>query len=336
MNNELIACTLKPEANSELIKALSDNGMQIIRINLSHTSLEQSEEFIHRIRSLNQNLKIMLDTHGPEVRISNYQPMHLKQNDHITINYENLNDPVPGIILKHRPETAPQTGSLVFFMDGQLSGKIVESNTSQFTVKMINSGLLKQEAHMNIEDCAFTLPFLTDIDKKALTLASNLNVEYVNLSFVSSAEDIQEARSYCPNPLVKLIAKIENQSGVDNFSAIDQEADGTILARGDLGMNTGLLNLPFIQKKTASLKTNKPLFLATQMLESMITNPLPTRAEIMDVFNACLDGYDAFILSGETAVGQYPLESLKILLNLISQAKQYSKTANTVSSILSH
>ncbi len=329
-----IICTIGPAVNTydkmiELIKS----GMNVARINFSHGSYEEHEIVIENLKRARQDLgvplAIMLDTKGPEVRLGKMsggvaqlvkgQQWILKKEDfegdgkHVTIR--------PGYVLEKL-----EVGATILFDDGYISSHVIEINDEGVVVQIDNSGDIKSGKGVNFPYTNLHLPSMTEKDIADIAFGSKHDLELIAVSFVRSAADvlsIKDLLAELGKADTLVIAKIENHEGVENFESIVQVADGIMVARGDLGVEVPLTQVPRLQKMMIRkcYLAGKPAITATQMLESMISNPRPTRAEASDVANAIYDSTSAVMLSGETAIGKYPFATVRMMNNIIEQAE---------------
>lgn len=333
-NKTKVVVTIGPSTSSKaVLKKLLSSGIDAARINCSHASQKEHDKVIKKIRSLakemNRSVAILLDLQGPKIRTGKLlggKPVALKKGhiiqlvtrdiagtaDIVSTGYKNLVKDV-------------QKGETILIDDGLIELRVLSKEKDTVTCRIINGGILKEHKGINLPGVKVTVPSLTDKDKRDLTFGIKAGVDYIALSFVRSADDIKRIRQLIRKHQadIPVIAKIEKPEAVDDLDEILKAADGIIVARGDLGVELKAETVPTIQKQLIrkAVNANKPVITATQMLESMIENPIPTRAEASDVANAVFDGTDAVMLSGETAVGKYPLKAVQIMEKIISQAE---------------
>jgi pyruvate kinase len=325
MRRTKIICTIGPESSSkEMIYKLVESGMNVARLNFSHGSHEDHKGVIDTVKEVRNELKkpigILLDTKGPEIRVGVIEPIELKAKSTILLGKD---IPIhPEFVIRDI-----KVGMNIFFDDGYIHGKVIGKGDGYAEVEILNQGILKKNKGVNIPDQIFDLPDLTEKDIKDIKFGAKEGIDMIAASFVRSAKqvlaikDLIEAEN---SKEILVIAKIENKEGVKNFDEILQVADGIMCARGDLGIEISITHLPPIQKKMireCNLKA-KPVIIATQMLESMIKNPMPTRAEASDVANAIYDAASAVMLSGETAMGAYPIQAVKMMHEIITEAEK--------------
>src|SRR5437867_2946225 len=325
MRRTKIIATLGPATDSpEMLGKLLDAGMDIARLNMSHAPHEWARRVVRDIRDAasarRRAVGIMMDTQGPAIRTGDLpaaldlQPgqtftltvrgQQSEELHSVDVNYENfLND--------------ISVGDIVLLDNGQIHMKVLAKDANKVECEVLTPGKLGSRRHINLPGVRVSLPALTAKDLADLKFGLAVGLDYVALSFVREAKDILQLRQVIsqasPKPLI--IAKIEDQLAVQNFEEILREADGIMVARGDLGIECPYEELPIIQRRIVKtcLEVGRPVIVATHMLESMIENPLPTRAEITDVANAVFEQADAIMLSGETSLGRYPVECVRVL-----------------------
>ncbi|MFO7969455.1 MAG: pyruvate kinase [Candidatus Izemoplasmatales bacterium] len=333
-----IICTIGPVIDSEeMIEKIINAGMNVARLNFSHGSHEEHSKRIKMIRSiakrLNRYIGIMADTQGPEVRTGMFKDnfASFKKGDKVKIVKEKiLGTNKVFHISSDELYSDISVGDFLLIDDGKIRLNVIEKSKASFICEVANSGVIQSRKGVNIPNAKLTMPFISDKDDSDIRCAAQANVDMIALSFVRQKEDILAVKKIMKEENredIELIAKIENQEGVDNLDEILEVTDGIMVARGDLGVEVSTQLVPIYQKKIIA-KANelgKPVITATHMLESMMTSPRPTRAEANDVANAILDGSDAIMLSGETAAGDYPIESV---LTMDTIAKAIEDTIN--------
>lgn len=318
-----IVCTIGPVTDSEeMIEKLILAGMNVARLNFSHGT---EEEHLHRIKMirevserLGRHIGIMVDTKGPEIRTGLFkdQQASFKKGEMVEVVKENvLGDHQRFSISAPEIFNDIHVGDYLLIDDGKIRLDVAEAGSEAISCRIANSGVIKSRKGVNIPNVHLSMPFLSEKDKSDLRFAAQHNVDMLALSFVRRKADVLAIRELMANEgvdKIEIIAKIENQEGVDNLDQILEVADGIMVARGDLGVEVSTQLVPIYQKKIIQRANEfgKPVITATHMLESMISSPRPTRAEASDVANAILDGSDAIMLSGETAAGEYPIESV--------------------------
>lgn len=329
-----IICTIGPAVNTvdkmiELMKA----GMNVARLNFSHGTHAEHLLSIHALKEAREHLKqplaIMLDTKGPEIRLGKIK------NGHATLQtgqqWRLLKQVVEGDesqVSVHPDYVLDQlvVGTRILFDDGCISSLVVEANSDGAVVEIINGGVIRSGKGVNIPDTHLALPAITEKDIEDIKFGCKEDIDLIAASFVRSAEHVLTIKKLLTEemkPDILVIAKIENSEGVLNFDNIVQAADGIMIARGDLGVEVPLSHVPRLQKMMIrkSYLAGKPVVTATQMLESMINNPRPTRAETSDVANAIYDSTSAVMLSGETAIGKYPIETVNVMRSIVEEAE---------------
>lgn len=333
MINTNIICTIGPVSNSyEMLEKMYHCGMNVARFNMSHGSHESHGEVMERIHQLNKTIDypvaILLDTKGPEIRTGDSE-FDLTEGDTIEISVAGKEDPnrdslyigYPGLI------NAVQIGDKVTIDNGIINLEVLEKRGDSLNCKVLDGGFIKGRRHVNLPGVAVDLPAITEKDRDDILFGLQKGINYIALSFVRHGDNIRELKELMGAYVgkVKIIAKIESQEGVDNLENIMEEADGIMVARGDLGVEIDIVEVPHVQRRIARLcaQKGKRLIVATHLLESMIENPIPTRAEITDVTNAIFEEADAVMLSGETTVGKYPLKCIEYLVKLAKKTESH-------------
>ena len=333
-----IVATLGPAVNSyDLLERILDAGVDVVRINLSHGNYEEHSKRIQMVRDYCQkklaNIGVLLDLQGPKIRIGSFieDSVLLKEGDIFTfdtnLDIKKGTKEAVGISYKDLLLDV-STGSTIILGDGHISIKVIDITKSKIIGKVIGGGYLSNNIGLNLLDGGISANNLTKKDIRDIEFAYLQKADFLALSFVSSAADIIRCREILleHNFDTCLIAKIERANAVkeDNIEAIIAKADGIMVARGDLGIEIGDPRLPATQKKLIFLanKYKKFVITATQMLETMVTKPTPTRAEVFDIANAVLDGTDAVMLSGETAIGKYPLQTVQKMSDVCLEAEK--------------
>lgn len=324
-----------PSCNSlEMILELITAGMNVARLNFSHGTHAEHQQCIENIKTARKKLgapvAIMLDTKGPEIRIGKIEggqialapgQRWLLVSEEVQGNNERVSI-TPGHLVDRL-----KSGMRVLLDDGYLAAKVIERSSKGVVIQFENGGVLKSGKGVNIPNAVLDLPAVTEKDIEDIRFGCQHDIDIVAASFIRSAEHVLAIKKLlveAGKPETMVIAKIENSEGVQNFDSIVQAADGVMIARGDLGVEVPLSQVPKLQKMMIrkSYLAGKPSVTATQMLESMIHNPRPTRAEASDVANAIYDSTSAVMLSGETAVGRYPLETVRVMHNIIEESEE--------------
>lgn len=319
-----IVCTLGPASSSEeTLKAMATAGMNIARLNMSHGNHESHGEFIRTIKKLNQELNhpvaLLLDTQGPEIRTGEReQPLHLEVGQLITLTVSPEDTEEHSVHVNYQDLVNDlRVGDRVTVDNGIINLEVLEIEPPKLRCKVLDGGKLGSRRHVNLPGIRVNLPSITDKDRRDIEFGLAHDVDFIALSFVRSPQDILDCRKIveAAGKQTRIYAKIENQEGIDHFQQILEAADGIMVARGDLGVEIEIRDLPVVQRQMvrACALAGKPVIVATHLLESMITNPMPTRAEVSDVANAVYEGADAIMLSGETSAGAYPVRCVQVM-----------------------
>jgi pyruvate kinase len=327
-----IVCTLGPSSNNrETLRALMEAGLSVARLNFSHGTHEQHAQTVALVRAtaneLGRPVAIMGDLQGPRIRIGDLAaPRRVEDGEDVIL--------VAGE--DAAPDQLPTTyqdlcndlkvGDRILVDDGLIELVALEVGTHTVKARVLHGGLIKSHKGMNLPGVAVSAPSITEKDWADVTFAVEHQLEYLALSFVRRAQDIAELREKIPKDML-VVAKIEKDSALENIESIVRASDAIMVARGDLGVELPFEEVPIAQKKIISLcnKLGRPVITATQMLESMITNPRPTRAEASDVANAIFDGTDAVMLSAETAAGQYPRLAVEAMSRIIMEIEKHPR-----------
>jgi len=326
-----IIATIGPASEKEdILEKMLSNGVDCVRLNLSHGDHQEHERKIKSIRKIDKKLKkhtaIIADIQGPKMRIGVMPKEGLMLKEGETIILDCFKKEYTGDVIPLPSDTfmeGTEAGSKVFLDDGVLSLKIIKKDKSQFEAVVIKGGLLFSNKGINVPSLVIKGSVLNEKDKSDIVFAEKSEVDYIALSFLRDAKDVVEARDFINDKKIKIIAKIERPEALRNIDEIIEAADAIMVARGDLGIETPLWELPIRQKEIVEKVRSKfkPVIVATQMLDSMIRNPLPTRAEVSDVANAVYDSADAVMLSGETASGKNPLEAVEMMSKVLESTE---------------
>jgi pyruvate kinase len=318
-----IVATIGPSCwDDTLLKDMISSGLSVARINASFANFEELDRVSKQIRRLSPRVAIMLDTKGFKIRVTGFEEeIELKKDEVIYLGSEENQD--PNVISLTYPNLHNEVGkgTQILLDDGNMQIEVLDIQDTLVQCKVLQGGILKPKKTVNIPKINLNFPTLTEKDREDINFAKDNKFDFVSLSFVRNKEDIQVVRKILEGSDIKVISKIENQEGIDNFDEILEATDGIMIARGDLGVETALENVPILQKQMIykCRAVGKPVIVATQMLESMKDNIRPTRAEVSDVANAVMDGTDAVMLSAETSTGKHPVQSVaemrKIALN---------------------
>ena len=330
-----IICTIGPSTESySSIKRLYKAGMNVARLNMSHSDHKNAKKIIDRIKRLNKEVKnpvgILLDTQGPEIRTGDTSEIvNLEPGELVSFTIRDEADVETTSIRVHYDELIQSVdiGTLISLDNGLLNFKVLNKSKNQLECQVLDGGKLGSKRHVNLPGIRINLPSVTEKDKKDIAFGLKENVDFIALSFVRDASDIDDLKKVLKSQSkkVKIISKIEDREGLSNIEDICMVSDGVMVARGDLGIETDLSNLPNIQRKIMSncAKYGVRSIVATHLLESMIENPTPTRAEVTDVANAIYEGADAVMLSGETTIGKYPVEAVNFINRIANQTERY-------------
>ena len=341
-----IICTIGPATESYMmLMKLYKAGMNIARLNMSHSDHKSAKKIIDRINKINKKVSspigILLDTQGPEIRTGDTSSVvHLAPGEKVSFTVRDEIDVETTSIRVHYDEliNSVKVGSLITLDNGLLNFKVLTKTENELECIVLDGGKLGSKRHVNLPGIRINLPSVTEKDKKDILFGLKENVDFIALSFVRDASDIDDLKAVLKNKSsqVKIISKIEDREGLSNIEEICNVSDAVMVARGDLGIETDLSNLPNIQRKIMSncARHGVRSIVATHLLESMIENPTPTRAEVTDVANAIYEGADAVMLSGETTIGKYPVECVSFISRIASQTEKY-KTLGYDSTLIS-
>ena len=330
-----IVCTIGPATSSfPMLKKLYHAGMDVVRINMSHSNHVDALKIINWIKTLNRQvarpIPILLDTQGPEIRTGVLEtPMELTPGEVVTltvrdadmvetksiwVNYDQIIDVV-------------DVGRIVTIDNGLLNFEVLEKHNRQLRCKVLDGGTLGSRKHVNLPGVRVNLPAITKKDREDIAFGVANDVDFIALSFVRSPDDVQELRDFLGKKqnTIKIISKIEDQEGVTHIHDIVKLSDGVMVARGDLGIETDIADLPNVQRRIvhSSAQWGRRCIVATHLLESMIENPIPTRAEVTDVANAIYEGVDAVMLSGETSIGKNPERCVEQLSAIATKTERF-------------
>lgn len=330
---KIIATISNHNCEPELIESLYWAGMNAVRLNTAHQTPEEALVVIRNIRAVSDRIAIIIDTKGPEIRTTaSDQDILAKTGDRlkvkggkdkktssecIYVSYQGIADDVA-------------VGNMLLIDDGEVELEVVENRGDHLICEVKNDGVIKGRKSVNVPSVKIKLPSLTPKDIEFIRFGARQDVDFIAHSFVRSKDDVLAVQKILDeeNSPIGIIAKIENSEGVDNFDQILDHCYGAMVARGDLAIEVPAEQIPLLQKRLVRkcIERRKPVIIATQMLQSMINSPRPTRAEVSDVANACFDGTDAIMLSGETAHGKYPLESLQMMAKVAWEISQGHET----------
>lgn len=332
-----IVATLGPASNSvEIIKEMISTGLDVCRINFSHGTHKMHDQTIKNIREADKQLgthtSILADLQGPKLRVGEIEGDGLMLKEGAEVIFTTVEEENSEKLFINYPEFARDVnvGERILLDDGKLSLEVVfTDNKKEVRAKVVHGGILLSNKGVNLPNTRISLPCLTEKDMEDLDFVLDRDVDWIGLSFVRSARDIIELKHIIKSKEkhARVVAKIEKPEAIDDIVDIVQETDAIMVARGDLGVEIPLQNVPLIQKMLVNkgLKNAKPVIVATQMMESMIENYTPTRAEVNDVANAVLDGADAVMLSAETSVGKYPVRVIQVMNKIVEQIETSDK-----------
>ena len=323
-----IICTIGPEtASFEMLQRMAGAGMNIVRLNMSHGDQDWHFRVIKHIKTLNRKVKFpvasLLDTQGPEIRTGHLSSnLDLKKGSVISIMIRGASEVEETSIHIDYDDliSSVHAGDKITVDNGLINLEVLEKQERIMRCRVLDGGVLKSKSHVNLPGVRVNLPAITQKDRRDILFGIKHDVDFIALSFVREPADVLQLKELLGDKVgkIKIIAKIEDQEGVTNIEKIISEVDGIMVARGDLGIEIPIHSVPTVQRKIvrSCSEQGKRVIIATHLLESMIKNPLPTRAEVTDVANAIYEEVDAVMLSGETTVGKYPLRCIEQLVNI--------------------
>ena len=334
MRRTKIICTMGPATdNEEVLKDLMLAGMDVARLNFSHGTHEEALERINLIKKVREELDIpvaiLLDTKGPEVRVKNFKKgkVQLKEGQKFTLCTDDVegDETQVSITYSNLPNDV-KVGNRILIDDGLIEMEVLSVKGTRILCQVKNGGVVSDKKGVNIPNVSLSMPYMSQKDMDDILFGIREDVDFIAASFVRTADDIKEIKNLLQNNggrNIRIIAKIENAEGVQNIDDIVRETHGIMIARGDMGVEIDMQDLPVIQKRLIkkTYRAGKVVITATQMLDSMIRNPRPTRAETTDVANAIYDGTSAIMLSGETAIGKYPVETVKTMASIAERTE---------------
>lgn len=325
MRKTKIICTIGPATESfDRLEELANAGMNVARLNMSHGDHDSHARIIKAIRTLNRKvhhpIAILVDTQGPEIRTGSVSDeLNLTKGDVISVSVRGEEDVEASSIHINYADLIQDVaiGDRITVDNGLINLEVLSKEDLQMQCRVLDGGMLGSKRHVNLPGVRVNLPGITEKDKRDILFAIEQEIDFIALSFVRDTKDIDELRELLGNKAekIKVIAKIEDQEGVNNLESIVDSADGVMVARGDLGVEIPIEKLPRVQRRIirSCAQRGKRVIVATHMLESMIENPIPTRAEVTDVANAVYEESDAIMLSGETTIGKHPIKCVEIL-----------------------
>lgn len=335
MRKTKIICTMGPATDDiEVLRAMARAGMNVARFNFSHGSHEEHKQRIDRVKAVREEynlpIALLLDTKGPEIRTGDMQDgkIFLKKGEQLRLTPRACLG-TPNKISITYPDLYQdvQAGTSILIDDGLIELRVEQTQEQDILCRVLNDGAVSNHKGINVPDVNLSIPYLSDKDKSDIKFGIEQGVDFIAASFVRTADDVQQLRMLLDEnggAHINIIAKIENQQGVENIDGIVALADGVMIARGDMGVEIPAEDVPPIQKMLIKKVTlaGKQVITATQMLDSMMKNPRPTRAEVTDVANAIYDGTGAIMLSGETAAGLYPVEALTMMARIAERTEE--------------
>lgn len=340
---KIVATVSDKRCSVEFIKSLFDAGVNVVRMNSAHLDYEGFKKIVENTRAANKSIAIMMDTKGPEIRTTvtaDGNAVVYHTDDIVTISGNPDGITTHDCICLNYPAIAPvlKPGDRLLIDDGEMEFEIVSVEKDIVTARANNDGEVGSRKSVNIPGVRIDLPAVTERDRRNIGYAVELGVDFIAHSFVRSAADVMEVQAILDTygAETKIISKIENQEGIDNFDAILTASYGIMVARGDLGIEVAAERIPGIQAMLINkcIRKHKPVIVATQMLHTMIEHPRPTRAEISDVANAVYQRADAMMLSGETAYGKYPVEAVSIMTSVAREVESSLRSKMDVPPLL--
>ncbi len=321
---KIIATISNHNCDVPFLTRMHEEGMDVVRLNTAHQGIDDAVEVIDKVRQVSERIAIIVDTKGPEIRTTPArEDLPVRTGDMVCVVGNKNGQCVPGSICLTYDNFVAElsVGDRILIDDGDIELEVREKDEHRLMCEVRNDGVVKGRKSINLPSVKIkNLPSLTDKDRAFVEFAADRDIDFIAHSFVRNKEDVLAIQEILDRKgsKVKIIAKIENQQGVDNIDEILDHAYGVMVARGDLAIEIPTEKIPIIQKRLVRkcIERRKPVIIATQMLQSMISSPRPTRAEVSDVANACLDRTDAVMLSGETAYGRYPLEAVQMMARI--------------------
>lgn len=327
-----IICTVSDRRCSvEFLRTLYENGMNVIRINSAHASIEGASMIVDNVRQVSDRIAVLIDTKGPEVRLTSVSSdagFKVKSGDVICFPEGEEQESCPDALYTNCPTFVQDVpvGARILIDDASIELIVTDREEGKLVCRVCNDGVIKGKKSINVPNVNISLPPLTDKDRLFIRWAIQKDIDFIAHSFVRTKNDLTEIQSMLDEAgsHIKIISKIENQQGIDNLDEILHHSYGVMIARGDLGVEIPPEKIPVIQREIVDRCRifRKPVIIATQMLHSMIENPRPTRAEVTDIANAIFQRTDAIMLSGETASGEYPVEAVKTMSRIATEAEK--------------
>ncbi len=324
MKKTKIVCTIGPSSlSTEVLERMYQAGMNGARINTAYGDLDQYKRIVESIREI-ADIPVIVDIKGPEIRLHVDHKRTLSKGEIVKVGFKGEE-----LRFNHNFIEKVDVGDYIYIDNGKIKTRIISKDNKTLSLLVINGGEIDDGKGVNIPNKQLSVPSLSKSDLKVIRFSEEYEVEYIALSFTRNAKDVDNLRSEASSFKGGIIAKIENFEGVKNFKEIMNAVECIMIARGDLGVEIDLEKVPLVQKSIIKIcnQEGKPVITATDMLESMIHEPIPTRAEVSDVANAILDGTDAVMLSGETSIGKYPVEAVSIMSRIAEEAERTVKSS---------
>lgn len=331
---KILATISDQRCEVDFIRSLYEAGMNAVRINYAHVTPESATKIVENVREVSEKIAIMIDTKGPEIRITGMEEQYtdgisVAVGDRLNIKGSATNEMSSREMIYlnvHSIYNDVPVGALILIDDGELELQVVEKKDETLIAVVCNSGVIKSRKSVNVPNVSINLPSISERDRKFIDWAIDMDIDFIAHSFVRKKEDVQEVKNIIKerNSQIKIISKIENSEGVENIDEIIEVTYGVMVARGDLGVELPAEQIPVAQRRIVKkcIESKVPVIIATQMLHTMITNPRPTRAEISDVANAIYQQVDTVMLSGETANGDYPQEAVKTMARVAAEIEK--------------
>lgn len=335
-HTKIVATISDKRCDTEFIRQLYDAGMNVVRLNTAHISPEAAIEMIKNVRSVSEQIGILVDTKGPEIRTTGItEPINVQEGDIIKIKGgEGQSDQETFFVSYENIQRDVSVGKQILIDDGDLALEVIEQSDEYLTCRVGNSGQIKNKKSINTPGVSVDLPSISEKDAAFIEFSAKNDIDFIAHSFVRNKKDVLAVQEILDkfNSKIKIIAKIENLDGVNNIDEILEHSYGIMVARGDLGIEIPAEKIPGIQRTliTKAVQQEKPVIIATQMLHTMIDNPRPTRAEVSDVANAIFSRTDAIMLSGETAYGKYPIESVECMSRIAREIEHSKDKRNDI------
>lgn len=331
---KIVATISDKRCDVDFLTELYENGMDVVRLNTAHQNHADTLKVVENVRAVSDKIALLLDTKGPEVRTCDMEKtLVVKEGEEVLITSKKVDGKQSFNVNYSGFVKDIDKGHLVLIDDGETGLEVIDKKEDRLICTVLNDGEIQNNKSINVPDVSISLPSLTQKDRDYIKFAAENNLDFIAHSFVRNKQDVLDVQAILDkhNSKAKIIAKIENREGVDNVEEILDHAYGIMIARGDLGIEIAAEEVPIVQKKLINICVGRaqPVITATQMLHTMIKSPRPTRAEVSDIANAVFDGTDALMLSGETAYGDYPLESVQTMANIAIKVESQNPHAET-------